>query len=264
MRTKIFMAAVFALLLSGHCLPVSVQADAPTPVLTASTSSQKDAAAPAQSLVFNKNNPYTNMSNSEFTLLQKMAAELNANARAGLESATAAEHAGRYGEDNYIAMRKSFSEAAAELSAILSKSPVDAAKVGAVVNTLKALVLDIDDVFVYNPGYLNHLRNWNECKRILRRVDGLIYREGALRRVETIWDSNSLLRGVGQSLNVHGLLSGMEDNFHRTNLTEPIDNWVGRHGGGRGVTHVWMIPCASHRGELLNDRSEFNETVTQY
>ena len=209
-------------------------------------------------------NPYTNVSNSEFYSLQQLASELKADADKGLRDAEPKEHGGRYGEDNYIAMRKSFAEAAGTLDTTLRTAPVDIRKVHMTIKALKTIVVDLDDVFVYNPGFLNHLRNWNECKRVLRRVDGVVYREGQLRRVERIWDANQFFRDVGKFFNAHGLLSGVEDHLHRTNPTGPMDSLVGRHGGGRRVTHVWMLPSSTYNSQMTNDRSAFNEDVQQY
>ncbi len=209
-------------------------------------------------------NPYSNVSNQEFANLRRLAAGLENVSREGLKSAQAKSHGGRYGEDVYLGMRKSFEEAAKTLTGVLSKSPVDTRKVHATIRAMKALVLDMDDVFVYNPSYLHQLRNWNECKRILRRIDGTVYREGALRRAERIWYSNVFLRDMGKFLNVHGLLSGVDDHLHRTNSTGPMDTFVGHHGGGRQTTHVMTLPDAGYQGDLANDRSAMNEGVTQY
>ncbi len=221
-------------------------------------------AAATEASATNIPNPYTNVSNPEFYLLQELTSELKADANKGLQDAQARGHAGRYGEGNYIEMLKSFAEAAGTLDTTVRTAPVDIRKVHMSIKALKTLVVDLDDVFVYNPGYLNQIRNWNECKRVLRRIDGTVYREGGFRRVERIWDSNQFFRDVGKFLNVHGLFSGVDDQLHRTNPTGPMDTLVGRHGGGRRVAHVWMLPSSTYNSKMTNDRSTFNEGVQQY
>ncbi len=209
-------------------------------------------------------NPYSNVSNPEFSLLQQMAAELKADALHGLDAAQTTLHAGQYGVDNYVEMIKAFADAAETLDSTLRSSPIDIRNVHMTIKALKTLVLDIDDVFAYNPNYLNQLRNWNECKRILRRIDGIVYREGGLRRFESIVDANPWLRSVGKFFNMHGVLSGVEDTLHRNNTTAPMDALVGHHGGGRKATHVWMVANSTYQGELANGSSAMNEGVTQF
>jgi hypothetical protein len=209
-------------------------------------------------------NPYTNMTDGEFALLQSFASKLEGSAAEGLEAAQSSSHTGRYGEDNYLDLLQSFADSAGSLSSTLQESPVDIRKVHMAIKALKTLVLDIDDVFVYNAGYLNQIRGWNESKRVLRRIDGLVYREGGLRRFERIWDANDILRDAGSRLNMHGALSNLDDRLHRSDKTASFDKLVGREGGGRKAAHVWTLPDASYSGELANDRSTFNEGLKQY
>lgn len=237
---------------------------APVAVRTTSAVNPSAATATSTALSTNVPSPYSNMSDAEFAGLRRLTAELEGTAQEGLEQGQAKSHGGRYGESHYLGMRKSFSEAAQTLTAQLNNSPVDIRNVHMAIKAMKVLVLDIDDVFVYNPSFLHQLRNWNECKRLLRRIDGTVYREGGLRRVERLWDSNAFMRDVGKFLNVHGLLSGVDDHLHRTNSTGPMDTLVGHHGGGRQVTHVMTLPDASYHGQLANDKSAMNEGVTQY
>lgn len=209
-------------------------------------------------------NPYTNVSDPEFYLLQILASELAVDAKTGLAQADADAHVGRYGEENYMAMLKSFSEASDTLDEILHNSPIDIRKVHMTIKALKTLVVDIDDVFVYNPTYLNQMRGWNECKRILRRIDGTVYQEGALRRLQTVIDSNQFMKDIGKFLNMNGSLGRMGDGLHRNNPTGPMDRLVGRHTGARRAATVWMLPSGTYQSQATNPRSDMNEAVQQY
>lgn len=209
-------------------------------------------------------NPYTNVSDPEFFLLQNLASELATVSKTGLDAAESNAHIGRYGEGNYIAMRKAFAEAAATLNDILHNSPIDLRKVHMTIKALKTIVVDLDDVFVYNPNYLNQLRNWNECKRILRRVDGTVYQEGGLRRLQTTIDSNQYMKNTGKFFNMNGFLGNLGDWLHRNNPTGPMDRLVGRYTGCRRVGTVWMLPSGTYQSSLTNARADMNEVVQQY
>ncbi len=208
-------------------------------------------------------NAYSNMSDPEFYLLQQLSAELVRVSKQGMDESLADAHEGRYGESNYIEMRQAFHETADALSASVRAAPVDKAKVDQSIKAMKLLVLDIDDVFVYNAGFLRQMRNWNECKRILRRIDGLVYREGGLRRLQSIWDASTFFNEVGQTLNVHGLLGNMDDGLHKTNPTGQVDSLIGHHTGGRRVGTVWMVPNSIVHGSLQNANSDLNDGLAQ-
>ncbi len=208
-------------------------------------------------------NAYSNMSDPEFYLLQQLSAELARVSKQGLDEALADAHEGRYGESNYIEMRQAFHEAADALNAALRTAPVDKAKVDEAIKAMKLLVLDIDDVFVYNAGFLRQMRNWNECKRVLRRMDGLVYREGGLRRLESIWDASTFFNDIGKTLNVHGLLGNMDDGLHKTNPTGQVDSLIGHHTGGRRVATIWMVPNSVVHGSLQNANSDLNDGLAQ-
>ncbi|MFC2149395.1 hypothetical protein ACFLQ8_01715 [Candidatus Auribacterota bacterium] len=199
----------------------------------------------------------------EVGLLKTLAAQLEQSARAEVDKVQALSRTGRYNEDILVTQLSAFLDASQKLNAQLaSTSDPTTSEITPVMNLLKTLVVNTDDVFVYDGGYDHVRRDWNECKRILRRIDGLVYRQGFLRRVQSIVDSNKFFKDVGYFFQVNGLLGKIEDKMHGDKMFKPVNDIVGRHGGGRNTTKVMMVPEPTFRTQATqNSRSAFNEDL---
>lgn len=200
----------------------------------------------------------------EVPLLQKLAAQLEQSANAEIEKVQQLSHGGRYNENDLLTRLNAFSETAKALNAKIATIPIVEADLNQPLSELKSLVLSIDDIFVYEAGYDHVRRDWNECKRILRRIDGIVYREGFLRRFENIIDANQWFKEIGFFLDTHGLLSKTEDKLHGDKMFKPVNDVVGRHGGDRNTTHVWQIAQPQHTSVQTQNRSSFNEDLSEF
>jgi len=200
----------------------------------------------------------------EVPLLQKLSAQLEQTAASEVEKVQELSHGGRYNENDLLTQLNAFQETVKNLNGIISKIPIVEADLNQPLTELKALVLRIDDIFVYESGYDHVRRDWNECKRILRRIDGIVYREGLLRRMENIIDANQWFKEIGYFFGMHGALGKAEDALHGDKMFQPVNDVVGRHGGGRNTTNVWQIPQPQHHSVATQNRSPFNEDLSEF
>jgi hypothetical protein len=200
----------------------------------------------------------------EVPLLQKLSAQLVESAASELEKVEQLSRSGRYNESELLTKLNSFAETTKALNTIIQTIPIVEADLNQPMSELKSLVLGIDDIFVYESGYDHVRRDWNECKRILRRLDGVIYRAGVLRRIEHIIDANQWFKEIGYFFGMHGALSKAEDTLHGDKMFQPVNDVVGRHGGGRNTTNVWHIPQPQHHAVATQNRSSFNEDLSEF
>ena len=117
---------------------------------------------------------YAVIDSNEMGVLQKLCGQLEASAQQEVSKVESLSHAGRYNEDILKTQLISFRDASQKLNAEVTEGTPTAKNLSPVMNELKTLVLNIDDVFVYDAGYDHVRRDWNECKRILRRINGLV------------------------------------------------------------------------------------------
>ncbi|MDP8262569.1 MAG: hypothetical protein P9M13_04620 [Candidatus Ancaeobacter aquaticus] len=207
---------------------------------------------------------YAVIDSNEMGVLQKLCGQLEASAQQEVSKVESLSHAGRYNEDILKTQLISFRDASQKLNAEVTEGTPTAKNLSPVMNELKTLVLNIDDVFVYDAGYDHVRRDWNECKRILRRINGLVYREGVLRRLQNIIDSNEFFKDVGYFFKVHGALGKLEDTLHGDKMFKPINDIVGRHGGGRDTTRVLIVPEPKLNAQSTQNRSSFNEDLNGF
>ncbi|HRZ87325.1 MAG TPA: hypothetical protein P5287_05865 [bacterium] len=200
----------------------------------------------------------------EVDLLINLGKQLQESASSEVEKVTSLTHSGRYNEESLKTQLNAFLCSAKNLNELLAKEPIVELEVKTAVTELKAIVLGIDDIFVYESGYDHVRRDWNECKRILRRIDGVVYREGALRSFEKIIDANQWFKEIGYFLGMHGALSKTEDTMHGDKMFKPVNDIVGHHGGGRNTTEVWQIPQPQFHSQAGQDRSAFNEDLSEF
>lgn len=204
------------------------------------------------------------ISTDEICLLQKLSQQLEDSAKAELDKVQQLSHGGRYNEDTLNTQLNAFLEASKALNAKVAATPPDEAEITPALAEMKSLVLSIDDIFVYESGYDHVRRDWNECKRILRRIDGVVGRGGIFYRIQNILDSNQFCRDVGFFFQTHGLLGKVDDTLHGDKFFKPVTDMVGGHGGGRDTTHVWMVPEPQHKATTTQNRSSFNEDVNEF